>query len=266
MIIFKQFVTFMLLVASPSTNAGIWKMMLNKKVLALFLMLSATVANSALVTVSFSGIIDGKGGLTSDLHTLMPIGQTFTGSYTYDSSFSATSSSGSNDVSYTGAITDFTVSFGSLYATLDNGGFRYINDKEISSAPPETEPTIYDTYIVQGRTDHSSLPTNVDTNIVLSNYESETLSSGYHLRWLRLDVTDNTAGMINSALLSGGIPDITGLNMGFELGFQLDCCTGKTDVYGSINSLEISSVPIPSAVWLFGSGLITLIGFTRRKV
>ncbi len=28
----------------------------------------------------------------------------------------------------------------------------------------------------------------------------------------------------------------------------------------------VSSVPVPAAVWLFGSGLITLVGFARRKI
>ena len=33
----------------------------------------------------------------------------------------------------------------------------------------------------------------------------------------------------------------------------------------TINTLSISAVPIPSAVWLFGSGLLSLIGVARRK-
>ncbi len=237
-------------------------MFLNIKVLLILLLLSP-VAHATVVTVNYSGTINGKGGLSSDLHTLIPIGQTFTGSYTYNSSFSATSSNGINDISYTGAISDFTVNFGSLYATLDNGGFRYVNDREVPPLPHETDPTFYDTYIVQGRTDHSSLPTNVDTNIVLSNYVSETLTSAYHLHWLRLNVTDATAGILNSALLTSGIPNISGQNMRFEFGYQLDCCTGRTDVYGTINSLTISSVPVPPAIWLFLSGIALLVFFTK---
>ncbi len=237
-------------------------MSLNIKSFLLLIILSP-MTHAAVVTVNYSGIINSKGGLSSDLHTLIPIGQTFTGSYTYDSSFSATSSSGINDISYTEAISNFTVNFGSLYATLDNGALRYINDREVLPLPPETDPTFYDTYIVQGRTDHASLPTNVDTNIVLSNYVSETLNSGYHLRWLRLDVTDATAGILKSALLTDGIPDISGQNMRFEFGYQLDCCTGRTDVYGTINSLTVSSVPVPPAIWLFLSGIASLVSFTK---
>jgi hypothetical protein len=235
-------------------------MLFNRKSL-LFLIILSPITHAAVVTVNYSGTINSKGGLSSDLHTLIPIGQTFTGSYTYDSF--AAPSSGINDISYNGAISNFTVNFGSLYATLDNGGLRYINDQEIPALPPETDSTFYDTYIVQGRTDHPLLPTNVDTNIILSNFVSETLTSGYHLRWLRLDVTDTTAGMLNSALLTSGIPDISGQNMRLEFGYQLDCCTGRTEVYGTIDSLTISSVPVPPAIWLFLSGMASLISFTK---
>lgn len=35
--------------------------------------------------------------------------------------------------------------------------------------------------------------------------------------------------------------------------------------YNSGGSIAVSSVPVPSAIWLFGSGLIGLVGFARRK-
>lgn len=34
-------------------------------------------------------------------------------------------------------------------------------------------------------------------------------------------------------------------------------------IYGTIQ--QISAVPVPAALWLFGSGLIALVGFTRNK-
>jgi hypothetical protein len=39
--------------------------------------------------------------------------------------------------------------------------------------------------------------------------------------------------------------------------------TGNSNFY--INELNVSAVPVPAAVWLFGSGLIALIGLARRK-
>ena len=37
------------------------------------------------------------------------------------------------------------------------------------------------------------------------------------------------------------------------------------DFDGKWDNMEISAVPVPAAVWLFGSGLIGLVGFARRK-
>lgn len=48
-----------------------------------------------------------------------------------------------------------------------------------------------------------------------------------------------------------------------------DCTTtynaGSYSLTGELTSASFSVVPIPSAVWLFGSGLLGLIGLTRRK-
>ena len=33
----------------------------------------------------------------------------------------------------------------------------------------------------------------------------------------------------------------------------------------AVQSGDVSAVPVPAAVWLFGSGLIGLVGFARRK-
>lgn len=34
----------------------------------------------------------------------------------------------------------------------------------------------------------------------------------------------------------------------------------------TVNDASISAVPIPAAVWLFGSGIVGLIGASRRKM
>ena len=43
--------------------------------------------------------------------------------------------------------------------------------------------------------------------------------------------------------------------------------SGKTVNYyaWAVQSGDVSAVPVPTAVWLFGSGLVGLIGFARRK-
>jgi hypothetical protein len=45
-----------------------------------------------------------------------------------------------------------------------------------------------------------------------------------------------------------------------DFGFLNSSQPGVT--YGN---LEVSSIPLPSAIWLFGSGLLGLVGISRRK-
>ena len=47
--------------------------------------------------------------------------------------------------------------------------------------------------------------------------------------------------------------------------FDNDFGEGFQVAYGSWNDNAYSVVPVPAAIWLFGSGLIGLIGFSRRN-
>ncbi len=58
-------------------------------------------------------------------------------------------------------------------------------------------------------------------------------------------------GISGSPMIDGPFP---GLNVNFDIG------SGN-----SLTVLSVSTVPVPAAVWLFGSGLIGLVGFARRK-
>ncbi len=52
------------------------------------------------------------------------------------------------------------------------------------------------------------------------------------------------------------------------VGFSLESANGNvlsTDLLLTETNRNISTVPIPAAVWLFGSGLIGLVGVARRK-
>jgi len=70
-----------------------------------------------------------------------------------------------------------------------------------------------------------------------------------------------------SADLQGPAPmAATGASIGISEGFYAGV-RGYFDI-GSGNSMHVTSVspvPVPTAIWLFGSGLISLIGFSRRK-
>ncbi len=74
---------------------------------------------------------------------------------------------------------------------------------------------------------------------------------------------DNNSDIVSLARISNGF-DSNNNNLDFQLG----CITpGSANIAGTGNCsiTNISAVPIPAAAWLFGSGLIGLIGFARRK-
>jgi hypothetical protein len=71
-------------------------------------------------------------------------------------------------------------------------------------------------------------------------------------------VTTSTATQLHSELDHLGNPI---QSIGIHLNFTLS--PGDTAIFNS--SWEISPVPVPAAVWLFGSGLIGLIGVAHRK-
>ncbi len=57
--------------------------------------------------------------------------------------------------------------------------------------------------------------------------------------------------------------------VGNEYQLILSSYADNTDYYNERWSFElntVSAVPVPAAIWLFGSGLLTLIGFSRRKI
>ena len=55
----------------------------------------------------------------------------------------------------------------------------------------------------------------------------------------------------------GGAPFITGFSNGQ---WMVDPTLGKVSYVG-----QVSAVPVPAAVWLFGSGLLGLVGISRRR-
>lgn len=63
----------------------------------------------------------------------------------------------------------------------------------------------------------------------------------------------------NSVVLNIGI---SGVNLAQG---SLTTCTGTCQTIAGGSWLRTSAVPVPAAVWLFGSGLIGMIGIARRK-
>jgi hypothetical protein len=64
----------------------------------------------------------------------------------------------------------------------------------------------------------------------------------------------------------GGLATVvqTGANM-WDLSFTHTQLDSPFIDFTSVMTMQISQVPVPAAVWLFGSGLIGLIGIARKK-
>lgn len=80
---------------------------------------------------------------------------------------------------------------------------------------------------------------------------------GWQLDLTSLTIIDQTSDILTlsgSGLLSGNTFDNTGVNWTFSANSS-----------GSSYSMTVTAVPVPAAIWLFGSGLLGLIGVARRK-
>ena len=59
--------------------------------------------------------------------------------------------------------------------------------------------------------------------------------------------------------------DSTGNFTGFEANWILEGCISTVSEFAVPCNVNAASVPIPAAAWLFGTGLLGLIGISRRK-
>jgi len=78
-----------------------------------------------------------------------------------------------------------------------------------------------------------------------------------------LDLADSNADIFSLSRLQDGIDSDNNL-----LDFQQGCITpGSANIagIGDCSTPRVSAVPVPAAAWLFGSGIIGLAGFARRR-
>ncbi len=54
------------------------------------------------------------------------------------------------------------------------------------------------------------------------------------------------------------------INFDIEYGIDEKSSAGGGVTFGNLQYVEISAVPVPSAIWLLGSGLIGLVGFRKK--
>ncbi len=225
--------------------------------------------HASAVTYNFTGSIStyaGHTGLDSDLHTLIPQGTTFSGSYTIDPTSGIFTTDELDEYGYTTensrySVSSFTMNFGDIYLNL-SGSYLFLTDDRANDSNGEI--AFQDSYIL-GATYYTGSPVSVDTNIEISDYTSSSINSGYHFRSLRMSITDSTGTLLDGVHLPNTTPDLETYRYFFQLSYGLDCCTGSTGVSGEIYDIQISEVPLPPALWLFLTGVTSLLASTKLK-
>ena len=58
---------------------------------------------------------------------------------------------------------------------------------------------------------------------------------------------------------------MVGDNLSFGFGATATGNNGSGVFYDNLSFAQVAPVPVPAAVWLFGSGLLGLLGVARRR-
>ena len=97
-----------------------------------------------------------------------------------------------------------------------------------------------------------------------------TFNNVLRMTWLDSNFDSNP---VNTLLgidpsINEGVTDVNwfALGIGEIQGLGVGALDGSLDADWDLISYSVSNVPVPAALWLFGSGLIGLIGVARRKV
>ena len=202
--------------------------MLKNKLLPCIALSLISTASQA-VTVSFSGVMDGfNAGPFSG-------GTAFTGSFILDESVAATSGVST----FSGAVDNFMLEIDGNVFTGNNGTAR-----QFSSASGATD---FFTVNIGGA--NGSVSGNVGLDVF----------TGFSVDWRGPNLFSDTTVLAH---------DLTVADFGYTrvtFGFNSLASDSVIDNASVINFGSVSAVPVPAAVWLFGSGLLGLVGVARRK-
>lgn len=92
-------------------------------------------------------------------------------------------------------------------------------------------------------------------------------ADGTYLETISMDITSIVQSWVDGSYANHGIKmDILGAGAGEK--FYMRAFSMEDDIAGGTMyaaSLDVSYVPVPAAVWLFGSGLLGLVGIARRR-
>jgi len=175
----------------------------------------------------FGGVFTPHGFGADGFTTALPV----SGGGSYNS-LSTDTNAASNIGRYGNAIQDFSVSVGTYFATFAPGN-SFIR---ITNSAPGVGSDVYQLRV----------------NGLFGDQVN-----GYSPSSFLLELTDPSGTAFSSDALPGGPPSLSSFA---RSEFRLFFGSVGTRVQGALTSL----VPLPAAVWLFGAGLIALVGLGSR--
>lgn len=199
----------------------------SKAFVSLLLAFLAVPAGAAILSFDYTGTI------ISSPDGIVPVSTNFSGNFSYDDGLSGSASAA-------GTIyfpADFTLDIDST--TINFTGAVNVDDNS----------TI-------------TLPGNDVIQVGSASISPNPLLNGFLISGIEIDLSDSS----ETALSDESLP--LGFNLAdWSVGGRVLAIrqTGSSNVtLGRIDTLA-STVPVPAAVWLFGSGVLGLVGITRRK-
>ena len=203
-----------------------------------------TIANAATITFSFTG------GATEPA----------AGTKTF------TESGVQLDVTAQGAID---TSLGSVLVTKNSSGlgvnssFDGVSDLGTFDSTPSTGATSVEERLVFTFTTSAPLVKLLGVDLLSSSGTPWGLNDNLDLY---ADGTQVLGPDFDPVVTATGVWDVTGAaDVTFTSSFAIALTNNSLEEITRIQSITIETIPIPAAVWLFGSGLLGLVGVARRK-
>ena len=210
-----------------------------------FLCLSSSAAQAAIVTWTFSGTINDLGTGGNEPVPGINLGDAVTGTAIYDTNTSPTDLGWATgyDLTTTGGLLTIEVS-GLTFSTTTAGSRLWT---QVYNDRPSYGDVVFIESINMTEDDvfNIQIADQVEPYDLLSDESLPTYLDFLKAESLNPDGIGGNYGFIQSQAVMGDKPYQTALF--------------------SIDSFSMTVVPVPAAVWLFGSGLIGLIGVARRK-
>ena len=144
-----------------------------------------------------------------------------------------------------------------------------------------TQNTLWNTYaaslILNGSGSQNLYLAGSDLGAVNAGYQDNfswadfSLAAGDSLNVFDGNSDPNAALYVGGFSLGGGLDQLTSINSDYNIYYNPNVAGnaylgGKTYALNGSGYLIPAVVPLPPALWLFGSGLLGLIGIARRKV